>query len=163
MRFFLAQSATLFDYPGLQADLSPCLRGHWRTASSLHATVLFLGDRFTRERIIDAVSSCDYRLDDAFIRGVDRFAHNRIFHAAAEHPTLIQTHRLLSAAFGIPPQHRYKTHVTLMRYKKIDVACFEKEKTALEAVVAGKLHGGLTLMQSTTTPSGAVYETVHRF
>lgn len=163
MRFFLAQSATLYDYAGLQADFSPCLAGHWRTAASLHATVLYLGDRFTPEQIVETVSYCDYLLEDAFIKGVGRFARNRIFYAASDHPTLIQTHRLLSAAFAMKHQRHYRAHVTLMRYKRIDPGCFEKEKTEVEAVVAGKLRGALKLMRSTLTPAGAVYETVYTF
>jgi 2'-5' RNA ligase len=163
MRLFLAQSATLYDYTGLQADFSPCMRGHWRTASSLHATVLYLGYRFRPREIVATVSECDYHLEEAFIKGVDRFAHNRIFYAAADHPTLIQTHRRLSAAFALKHERNYKPHVTLMRYRRIDIGCFEKEKTELEAIVSGKFEGGLKLMRSTLTPSGAVYETLYQF
>ena len=163
MRLFLAQSATLYDYAGLQADFSPCLRGHWRPASSLHATVLYLGDRFAPEQIIETVSDCDYVLGDAFLKGVGRFARNRIFYAASDHPTLRKSHRVLSAAFALEYQRHYRAHVTLMRYKRIDVDCFEKEKTEIEAIVAGKLQGGLKLMRSTLTPAGAVYDVLYRF
>jgi len=163
MRLFLAQPATLYDYAGLQEDFSPCISGHWRTAPFLHATVLFLGDRFVPERIIDTVSAGDYRLEDAFIRGVDRFAHNRIFYAASEHPAMVETYHRLSEMFSLRHGRPFIPHVTLMRYKRIDVGCFEKEKTELEGIVAGKLEGGLKLMKSTLTPAGAVYETLYRF
>ncbi|WP_345972272.1 2'-5' RNA ligase family protein [Sulfurimonas diazotrophicus] len=163
MRLFLAQAATLYDYPGIQAAFTPCMQGRWRPESSLHATLLFLGDRFPPERVIDLVRRCDLPMADAYIKGIERFSHNRILYAASEHPTLVEGHRMLSSAFEMQPHGHYIPHVTLMRYKKIETACFEKEKTTAEAVIAGKIEGGLKLMRSTLTPAGAVYDTLYAF
>ncbi|WP_345987430.1 hypothetical protein WCX18_09925 [Sulfurimonas sp. HSL1-2] len=163
MRLFLAQTATLFDYTGIRDAFAPCIEGRWRPEASLHATLLFLGDRFSPEQVIETVRNCDLSLSNAYIKGIDRFAHNRILYAASDHPTLVAGHHLLSHAFAMTPHRRYVPHVTLMRYKKIDIGCFEGEKMNTEAVVAGKLEGNLKLMRSTLTPSGAVYDTLHQF
>lgn len=163
MRLFLAQAATLFDYPGVQEQFSPCLRGHWRLASSLHATVLFFGERFSTEEIIEKVAACGIVPGSAFIKGLGRFDHNRIFYAAAEHPVLAEGYRQLSAVFDMPPQRPYIPHVTLMRYRRIDIGCYEKARMAAEEIIAGKLEGPLRLMGSQLTPAGAVYRTLHQF
>ncbi|MHC3995298.1 2'-5' RNA ligase family protein [Thiomicrolovo sp. ZZH C-3] len=163
MRLFLAQTAALYDYPGLQAALAPCIQGRWRPESSLHATLLFLGDRYTPDTVIETVRRCNPPMADAYIKGIGRFSHNRILYAASEHPTLVEGHRLLSSAFAMPPHRHYAPHVTLMRYKKIDTDCFEKEKTTVQTVIAGKIAGGLKLMRSTLTPAGAVYDTLYTF
>jgi 2'-5' RNA ligase len=163
MRLFLAQRAFIKDLDGLQRQLSPCLKGRWRTTESLHATVLFLGERYTPDSVIETVSQCSFTLEDALIKGIGRFAHNRILYAAALHPTLLQTYHRLSHAFGITHQHNFTPHITLMRYKEIDEHCFDVETAALEGKRLGELAGPLQLMQSTLTPQGAVYETLYRF
>jgi 2'-5' RNA ligase len=163
MRLFLAQSAAPDDYSALQARFDPCIKGRWRTESSLHATVLFLGKRFTQEEIITTVSQCDYTLEDAVLNGVGRFAHNRIFYAAAVHPTLVETYHTLSEAFAMAHSRPYLPHITLMRYKAIDTVCFEHACDALGGLRLGTVGGPLKLMKSTLTPEGAVYELVHQF
>ena len=163
MRYFLAQSALFYDYRGLKESFSPCVRGHWRTEHFLHATVLFLGDQFTEAAIIEAVNACEFTLKDAVLQGLGRFQQNRILYVESDHPTLIETHRALSKAFRVYPGRHFVPHVTLMRYKSIDVACFEAECIHNEGMVLGKLGGPLKLMKSTLTPEGAVYETVHTF
>lgn len=163
MRLFLAQTAVLYDYPGLQERFASCIGGRWRTPASLHATVLFLGNRFSAEHVITTVSACDYVLDNAKLQGIGRFAHNRILYAAADYPTLVQTHRHLSEAFAIRHDRRYTPHVTLMRYKRCDPVCVTKVCTEYDSIVLGKLEGGLKLMRSTLTPTGAVYDTLYQF
>jgi 2'-5' RNA ligase len=163
MRLFLAQSAVLDDYSALQARFDPCIKGRWRTESSLHATVLFLGKRFTPEQIISVVSKCSFTLSDAPLAGVGRFAHNRIFYAAAVHPSLIETYHILSEAFEMAHSRPYIPHITLMRYKAIDAVCFENACETLGDRRLGTVGGPLTLMKSTLTPEGAVYEPVHQF
>ena len=163
MRLFLAQAATLYDYPGIKDRFSPCLQGHWRPASSLHATVLFFGERFSSEAIIEKIAASKIEVGTAFIKGVGRFERNRIFYAAANHPALAEGYRQLSALFAMPSQHPYIPHVTLMRYRHIDIGCYEKAQTASEAIIAGKLEGALRLMTSQPTPAGAVYKTLHQF
>jgi len=163
MRLFLAQSAEIFDYGFLQESLSKCFFGHWRTQDSLHATVLFLGNRFPEATVIDTVTSVPYVLESAPIRNLDVFEHNRILYAASEHPTLVQTYNTLGKALGMEEKRAYIPHVTLMRYKYFDRPCFEKNGTDLEGRVIGRLSGPLQLMKSTLTPEGAVYELVHQF
>jgi len=163
LRLFLAQRAFIDDYETLRADFAPCLEGRWRTPESLHATALFLGDRFEPERIVRTVASLALDLDDAPIEGTDRFTHNRIFYAGADHPSLASTSRRLAEAFGLTPRRRFVTHVTLMRYKQIDPDCFERKKTAWEHRKIGTVSGPLILMKSTLLPTGAVYEPLHIF
>lgn len=161
MRLFLAQAATLDDYKGVQARFSPCLEGRWRTESSLHATVLFLGERFSMAEVIATVSALTLQLDDAPIEGVGLFEPNRIFYAAAAHPTLLETYRVLCHAFGIQRRDLYTPHVTLMRCKKIDIPCLRAKIITRQRL--GIIAGPLLLMRSTLTPDGAVYEVLHRF
>lgn len=163
MRFFLAQSAALDDYDGLKARFSPCLQGRWRREASLHATVLFLGERFTAAEIVAAVAATPYRLEAAPIEGVAFFERNRIFYAACEYPSLSETYRRLSRAFGLQASDAYTPHVTLMRYKRMDTDCLRDAADGLKGAPLGRVGGGLKLMQSTLTAEGTVYETVHRF
>lgn len=163
MRLFLAQRAFMTDLDGLQRQLSPCVKGRWRSAESLHATVLFLGERYTPDSVIETVLQCSFTLEDTPIEGIGRFAHNRILYAAALHPTLLQTYHRLSHAFGITHQRDFIPHVTLMRYKEIDERCFDRERETLDSYRLGELSGPLLLMQSTLTPQGAVYETLYSF
>jgi 2'-5' RNA ligase len=163
MRLFLAQSAVLNDYTALQTRFSPCVQGRWRMETSLHATVLFLGERYDVSQAVETVSSLAYSLQNAPIIGVGLFEHNRIFYAAAEHPTLIETHAKLSGAFGMAPHRSYIPHVTLMRCKTIDTGCFESAQTAFAKIKIGSISGPLTLMKSTLTPLGAVYEPLYQF
>jgi len=163
MRLFLAQSASLDDYRALQERFDPCIKGRWRTEDSLHATVLFLGKRFTKEEIIATVSQCDFALEDAVLGGVGRFAHNRIFYAAAVHPTLVETYHVLAEAFAMEHGRPYVPHITLMRYKAIDTVCFENECEKPGDRRLGTIGGALKLMKSTLTPEGAIYETVYKF
>ena len=60
-------------------------------------------------------------------------------------------------------QHLYVPHVTLMRYKRLDTACFETEAGLLAQRTLGRIGGPLKLMKSTLTPGGAVYEPVYQF
>jgi 2'-5' RNA ligase len=163
MRLFLAQSAALDDYSALQARFDPCIKGRWRTETSLHATVLFLGKRFEAEEIITTVSKCSYALKDAPLAGVGRFAHNRIFYAAAVHPTLVETYHTLSEAFSMAHSRPYLPHITLMRYKAIDTVCFENKCEKLGERRLGTVGGPLKLIKSTLTPEGAVYKTIYEF
>jgi len=163
MRYFLAQKAHIYDYRGLVESASPCLKGHWRTEHSLHATVLFLGEDFTEEEILQRVAACDYELKHGTVTGLGRFQHNRIFYAGADHPGLIEAHRRLSGAFDMRPSRHYVGHVTLMRYKNIDTACFDAAHAQFDGALLGKISGPLILMKSITTPDGAVYEEIHHF
>jgi len=163
MRLFLAQSATLDDYPALQQRFAAAFTGRWRTWGSLHATVLFLGDRFTPETAVSTVSAAVPVLEEAVIRGVALFPHNRIFYAAAEHPSLCRAHAELSRAFGMAPRAAYTPHITLMRYKTLDTAAFETAREPLQGLPLGRVEGPLLLMRSTLTPGGAVYDVVHQF
>lgn len=163
MRLFLAQSAELEDYAALRERFAPCLEGRWRAETSLHATLLFLGERFAPRDIIETVEQSACTLEDAAIVGVSRFGHNRIFYAASDHPSLVEANATLSRAFGLTVPRRYVPHVTLMRFKAIDELCFEAACRALGDTVLGRIDGPLKLMQSTLTPEGAVYELVHQF
>ncbi len=163
MRLFLAQSATLDDYGALQARFAAALTGRWRSESSLHATVLFLGDRFAPEQVIVTVSAVAPRLDTAVISGVERFSHNHIFYAAAEHPSLCRAHAALARALGMTPHTAYTPHITLMRYKQVDIDAFTSAQQAIREHTLGHIGGPLLLMRSTLTPNGAVYDVIHQF
>ena len=163
MRLFLAQSATLYDYGTLQARFSAALTGRWRPESSLHATVLFLGQRFAQEEVIAAVSAAVPPLEGADVIGVERFGHNRIFYGAAAHPSLCRAHADLSRRFGMTPHPVYTPHVTLMRYKRLDETAYETARQQIEGVILGRIEGPLLLMRSTLTPQGAVYDVLHQF
>ena len=108
----------------------------------------------------------DKRGDIAILRtlGASPGSIMRIFLISGTVIGLIGT--LIGVAIGVLIASNVETivpHVTLMRYKSIDVACFEAECIHNEGMVLGKLGGPLKLMKSTLTPEGAVYETVHTF
>ncbi len=163
MRYFLAQSATLFDFRGLQEEIGHCFEGHWRTEHSLHATVLFLGNHFERDTIIRTVKAQPYRLERAHMAGIGRFGHNRILYAQTDHPTLVETHLALSRAFAMHASKDYVPHVTLMRYKSVENGCYRAHNTLYQGTLLGNVEGPLKLMGSTLTPQGAVYETLYEF
>lgn len=163
MRLFLAQSATLYEYEDLQASLSHCFVGRWRTPASLHATVLFLGGRLAADEIITAVKATRYTLDDAPLDYLGLFQRNRILYAGSEHPSLTDTHQKLSKMLEVAPQHHFVPHVTLMRYKETDLACFTTQQNRYADTTIGRLEGPLRLLKSTLTPEGAVYETLYSF
>ena len=163
MRLFLAQPASLEAYALLRRRFSPCLEGRWRTETSLHATVLFLGERFAPDEVVRRVRDCDWHLDDAPLAGFGTFERNRIFYARCDHPTLVAAHGALRRAFGMPPDGVYLPHVTLMRYKRLDAACVKAENAWNNSLIIGKAAGPMQLMKSTLTPEGAVYETLYAF
>ncbi len=163
MRLFLAQSAVLDDYPRLRHQMDHCLSGRWRTSGSLHATVLFTGEKFSAARIIDSVAPLRITLENAPIKGIGRFARNHILYAAADHPGLLHAHTEIAEALGMTAARDYTVHVTMMRYKKIDIECFEKEEKYLQGKKLGTIGGPLKLMESVLTSEGARYETLYEF
>ena len=163
MRLFLAQSAVIDAYASLRHTLDTCVKGRWRSAASLHATVLFTGERFPAEEIIERVRTLDIALGSAAIEGIGRFVRNRILYASARHPALIEAHSKIAEALGMPVQSPYTVHVTLMRYKTMDTECFDAQSASLRGKRLGSIGGPLKLMKSVLTPDGARYETLYRF
>jgi len=163
MRLFLAQSASLADEEGMQTAFSTCLKGRWRTAPSLHATLLFLGETFAPERIVDLLSSHSWILEDAPLAGVGLFERNRIFYAAGTHPSLLLARRQVMRKLEMPPETDPVVHVTLMRYKQIDFPCFSAQAQRLQGSRIGMMHGPMRLFRSRLSPGGAAYEVLHTF
>lgn len=165
MRLFLAQQASLYDYEGIKNGFAPCLEGRWRISESLHATLLFLGERPDPKPIITQLSDTVFELDSRELTSFGLFERRRIFYAAGEHPMLLHCRKQAAAALGIKPDDDPVVHVTLMRYKVIDRECcaHARETFPVESLPVGKMHGPVTLYRSILTPKGAVYEPIHTF
>lgn len=125
--------------------------------------MLFTGERFDADAIISTVSALHLHPTDAAITGIDRFARNRILFAGASAPGLARDHQRVAEALGTLPDTPYVPHVTLMRYKHIDLPCFEARQALFEGENIGTIDGPLRLMNSVPGPRGAVYETLYVF
>ena len=124
---------------------------------------MFIGERLAAEEVIERVRALEPHLGSAEMEGVGRFARNRILYASARHPALIEAHAAIADALGMPAQPHYTVHVTLMRYKTMDKACFDRQSETLREKHLGTIGGPLKLMKSVLTPAGARYETLYRF
>lgn len=164
VNLFLSLRASIDDYEVIQHDFSDVIKGRWTPPENLHLTLSFYGDKFTREELLEKLSSVELTLTPSILRGIGYFKKRHILFAKVDNPALEPVYQTLNTLFELPVSHTFVAHVTLMRVKEVLDAeglerCLEhyKEKTI------GTLENTPELMQSELHHEGARYSLVKRF
>lgn len=160
-RLFLAVPALLENYAGVCDRFSGILEGRWRDEAGLHATIAFLGDRFSPARVIDAVEGIDRSFEVSRLENWDYFSRARVFVATTHNPSLQGLYERLGPLLELPPA-RLSPHVTLMRVKRFsDPDAFAQ--TCARFPPSGGLLGEIVLYESRLRSEGALYVPLHRW
>jgi 2'-5' RNA ligase len=156
-RLFLAIPALMDAYETLQEDLDPLLRGRWVPPDRLHLTLLFLGERFDAEWIIERLDRETLSLTPPQLRGLGCFKRNKILFARTGNASLQRLYDTLCRVIE-QPSRPLEPHVTLMRMKRImEWQTFRTRLQEYETQPLGHLEPKLILYQSRLLPEGAHY------
>jgi 2'-5' RNA ligase len=156
-RLFLAIPAVMESYAALQKDFDPLVRGRWIPPERLHLTLLFLGERFDADWIIERLEREPLSLTPPRLRGMGYFKRNKILFVRTGNPSLQRLYETLCRLIE-EPSRPLEPHVTLMRMKR--VVEWEAFKTLVEeygSQTLGHLEPRLILYQSELRPEGARY------
>lgn len=156
-RLFLAVPAVMEGYEKLQEQFAPLVRGRWTPPERLHLTLLFLGERFDAEWLIERIGRESIGLAPPPLRGLGYFRRNRILFARTGNASLQRLYDTLCRAIGQPTE-TLEPHVTLMRFKGVrEWGAFKATLREYETQSLGRLEPKLILYRSQLRPEGPLY------
>lgn len=162
-RLFLAAAARLDDYAGIQHDFETLVRGRWTPQRQLHATVLFFGQDYAEDELLQRLESVDISAETSQIGGLGFFKHNRILYARTANASLQRLCQNVSTALQRHPTH-FSPHVTLMRVKALlDERGFYKRLETYRKRPIGELSSRIGLFSSRLSSDGAEYTLVREW
>jgi 2'-5' RNA ligase len=158
----------------VQGNLRSCnLDAKWVTPERLHLTLKFLGEvpEAKLEPIREKLNSVakEFKALSVTLEKFGFFPHERnprIFFVATDKEEALQ--KIAShleeelAQLGFAPEHRFKSHITLARFRsRKNIDCIREKIKELK--IEGRFScQDIVLFKSTLTPSGPIYEEIFK-
>jgi len=162
-RLFIAIPAKIDNFQLLQQEFNTIIEGKFSLEEQLHLTVVFLGDLFREDEVVEKLQSVDLSFTVSRLKGIGYFDESKVLVGLCQNDSIESLRMRLCRALNVECRSNYRLHVTVMRVKKfLDSVGFQHAIEKFEKEI-GSLEPRLILYRSRLSPDGAHYTPLKEF